>query len=223
LYANGQIIKLSGKKRLIFDENLSVGDTIFFGNYYHSYRIIDVKDTTLKDGVVRKTWNMLANVGSPWYYPATWIQGIGEKRQGFNWNPVVSTAPIPHIIAICNDDSLIVWYPYFYPDIVTPSCDFDYLDTYLGINPTATKSMDCSLYPNPADDGLTLDLGGLAGGPITEVAILDLEGKAQTGFTFRQEGTGRLGFYHLEGLAAGSYLIQLRIDNQTHAFAFVKN
>jgi hypothetical protein len=80
-----------------------------------------------------------------------------------------------------------------------------------------------SLYPNPADNGLTLDLASLAGGPITEVAILDLEGKAQTGFTFRQEGTGRLGFYHLEGLAAGSYLIQLRIDNQTHAFAFVKN
>ena len=144
----------SQKNKLIFDESLKTGDTIVFE--YEKYLIDTLKDTTLLDGKSRKLWKMHAILNSGWFYPANWIEGIGEIRQGFNWITNAGTASLPIVAAICNSDSLIYWKP-FMSRQVTPSCDFDYLDTYLGITDNARKS-NLTIYPNPSQHFLNFDV-----------------------------------------------------------------
>ncbi|MBI1185670.1 T9SS type A sorting domain-containing protein [bacterium] len=145
---------------VIFDENLAKGDTFF--SVDRSLIINEVKDTTLNDGVLRKMWKM-RSIEFNWYH-ASWIQGIGELRQGMNWNPMVFIDAGPATVAsICNGDSLILWQPFSYPGGPDPSCDFDYLDTYLGMNKPSGSDISSGFYPNPTDGKLFFknDFNGL--------------------------------------------------------------
>jgi len=209
LYKDGKIINTSNRDTVIFDENLKKGDTLSFK--YDSYLIDSLLDTVLLDGISRKMWKMHALNTDEWYFPATWIEGIGEIKQGFNWNPIVSTADIESIAAVCNGDSLVLWKPFSFPNGPDPSCDFKYLDTYLGIDENANRNME--IYPNPANKQLFIN--GFITGQKLMYNIYQTDGKlAQSGST--------VGVIDIGLLPKGLYIIKASNGSQNLQSRFVK-
>lgn len=184
---------------IIFNENLNKGDTFFAAD--RSLIINEVKDTTLKDGVSRKMWKM-RSIEFNWYY-ANWIQGIGDLGQGMNWDPMVFIdGETPTIASICNGDSLLHWKPFSFPGGPDPSCDFSYLDTYLGISEQFRSDISSSFYPNPTDGKLFFqnELNGL------EYRIFSLDGKMKLSGILNNE-------IDLQHFQAGIYFIKINIED----------
>jgi hypothetical protein len=144
---------------LLYDYNLQVGDSFISNDFLiptqtFTYVVKSIDTIIGINGEKIARWQLKHK--SDWL---TWHKNYGEKMQGWFYRPWLNAMiGTNDVLAICKQDTLVYWRDSVFPKSATPSCDFEYLDTYLGIKPTASKSMDCGLYPNPTSGSLTVAL-----------------------------------------------------------------
>ena len=78
-----------------------------------------------------------------------WIEGIGTLREGFDWVlKRIIDGGYTNVLSICNKNSIVYWAGE--PEDFGKSCDFNYLDTYLGIENNTSAKQETLLFPNPS-------------------------------------------------------------------------
>ena len=193
--------KIFYKNKVHYDYNLEKGDTFWIREKTiedsNIFYIVKAVDTIVgNNGEKIKRWQLKHE-----YDWLTWHKNYGEANQGWFYLPLYNALiGTSTVLAICKQDSLVYWREsVLYA--ATPSCDFDYLDTYLGIEPNTNKKQVIEFFPNPSRGFLTFnnDLFGL------EYQIIDMNGKVKTSGTIRRE-------IDIQDIAPGVYILQIQED-----------
>ena len=143
---------------ILYDFTIEVGDTIHYTtNLYYTldyYKVVEAIDSTLINGQYRKTW-FLTN--SYLIMPDIWIEGIGSVyRYGLlypNDPDIVLDASTPYFG--CFKDGTITY-------LDSNNCCSGECPCSIWLVNTSeldTKADDISIFPNPAQNKLTLDFG----------------------------------------------------------------
>lgn len=216
-YHNGRTnsfkLKKSGSKYyhfddIIFDESLRAGDAFDFGDDFYG-EIDSVVEIEMYDGVKRKHYFM--NIWHSWdgkYKSYVWVEGIGELRLGLIYWESNGFVPIA-AGALCAGDSLILWdesvfnwdYEIQEANGPEPSCDFSYLNSFLGVNGNNSgHNIDIRIVKNQII---------IANGLKKNYDIFSIEGK-------RMKGGKVVSRINISELDSGVYILVLR--NEQNAF-----
>lgn len=209
---NGQIIKQrksgwnGNKRHVVFDFNLQESDTFYYNNGNDTFTLL-VDSTSffrLENNRITKAIYLKAAYleDSKLFGQVVWIEGIGTLREGFDWvlRRIVDGG-YTNVLSICNEGSLVYWAGK--PEDFDKSCDFNYLDTYLGIEENTNRNMEIGFFPNPSNGALFFknEMIGL------EYQILDLNGKLRSNGTIRKE-------LDIQDLTSGIYFFQIHKDEK---------
>jgi hypothetical protein len=189
---------------LLYDYNLQVGDSFTSHDYLYPMKVLTyvVKsiDTVIGyNGEKIKRWHLKHE-----YDWLTWHMNYGEKSQGWFYRPQINALIGTYkVLAICKRDTLVYWRDSIFPRAATPSCDFNYLDTYLGIDENANRNMEIGFFPNPSNGVLFFknEMIGL------EYQIIDLNGKVKS------SGSISVGI-DIQHLTPGIYLLQIQHEEK---------
>ena len=141
---------------VLYDFNLDVGDTIFYSTnfwyYLDYYKVVNNIDSIFVCGQYRKRWHL---TNSLYYFPDTWIEGIGSVyRYGLmypNDPDIIMDASTPYFGCFTHDTITYI--------DSNNCCSGDCPCTYwlVRIKEVDKKDDDVRLFPNPVQNILTID------------------------------------------------------------------
>lgn len=191
---------------LLYDYNLQVGDSFISHDFLFPTQtftyVVKSIDTIMGDnGEKIARWQLKHE--SDWL---TWHKNYGEKKQGWFYRPgfnaMIGTY---NVLAICKQDTLVYWRDSIFPRAATPSCDFNYLDTYLSIDDNVESEAQPGIYPNPTDAWLYFNKHWQGG----SYSLYDVSGRKRKAGTVSER-------VDVSQLEAGIYMLHIREQNKVY-------
>ena len=169
------------------------------------YTVYEDSDSliTMSDGSTRRRILLYITWGVNNYFNDVWIEGIG-RLEGFNDIAAFDTET-PLRMLLCYHDNTGAFYQTGY--------DFDGSDDCFNNNGHGTFSIPensfghISVYPNPTDGLLTVELSNGAG--IANIALYDLQGRVVGANNHSPLQTGATATLSLNSVPAGVYVLRV--------------
>jgi len=173
-----------GESRLLYDFNISVGDTTevhdpFYDDY--SYVVTEIDTLTTADGIQRRRWFLSGD-----FWEATWVEGIGNIQRSLLFHSE-GNGLWTRLLCFSQDGLELEGY----------DCG--------AVGLTELDNSHITLSPNPMTTSGVLDVGELKGSATLE--IFDISGKLRSSGAVNLD-SGILNIQRGE-LASGSYLLRV--------------
>lgn len=180
-------------ERLLYDFNVTVGDSIYLMDGVHPYVLDSTGTFTLNTGELRKSYMFHSTIPG---YPCTetWVEGIGSLTFGVLHSGFCGmVGDQPNMLCTWENDTLKYHWDY-------PECFI-----YTGIDNHSEDEPGISLYPNPASDRITIKVNNIQ--KELNVTVSSMKGEKLLQQTFMNQAEVQM---DLNTLAKGIYLVKIQ-------------
>jgi len=186
----------SSSEALFMDLSLNVGETFSNGGtFFNRPRVGSVVDSVFWDDLGRKHIRFNEIMIENYNQKFEFIEGVGSSSGIRN---LVSTSGISEYTLVCHfkNDTL----SYSNPSPFVENC----VPSFLSVN--SLESSSIHVYPNPVVG--TFVISGLATGILTNLELIDLQGKIVRVFDPSQQS------FSVEEIQSGFYLLKMKTDSE---------